>query len=365
MHKRFACLVFIIVIFVFSCAKSNEAANESHPPDQTHLKIKEVKVDGESNGLTYYALNDRPIVKFYFTTQIEQPTAANSIVFKKKDGKKIPFNISFERDDSTIGIQPKTSLFPTSQYTVTVLTDLKAHNGLFLEKSIGVTLITAIDSTNNFPRISDSALLTLIQKQTFNYFWDFGDPVSGMARERNTSGDVITTGGSGFGIMAILVGVHRNFVSRTEGLDRIQKIVGFLKDKCTRYHGAFAHWINGTTGETVPFSKNDDGADLVETSFLMEGLLAARQFFDQNNAQEKQLKKDINALWDGVEWNWFRGPSPPAGGEKEGALYWHWSPDKDWVMNLPIKGWDEALMTYVLAASSNTHAIEKKVYDNG
>ena len=128
-----------------------------------------------------------------------------------------------------------------------------------------------IDSTDKFPRISDEALLTLVQKQTFKYFWDFGHPVSGLARERNTSGDVVTSGGSGFGIMTIPVAIERGFITRAQGLQRLQKMVTFLKGNAQKFHGAFPHWLNGATGAVVPFSTKDDGADLVETSFLIQG----------------------------------------------------------------------------------------------
>ena len=169
---------------------------------------------------------------------------------------------------------------------------------------------------------------------------------------------VVTTGGSGFGIMAMLIGVERGFITRAEGLQRLQLIVDFLKNKADKFHGAFPHWLNGATGKTVAFSSNDNGADLVETSFLMQGLLTARQYFNGSSAEETQLRTDINDLWQNVEWDWFR-----KGGEN--VLYWHWSPTARWAMNMKIKGWNEALITYVLAASSPTHSIPKVVYDEG
>ncbi|MDQ6478623.1 glucoamylase family protein [Dyadobacter sp. LHD-138] len=215
-----------------------------------------------------------------------------------------------------------------------------------------------VDSTDKFPVVTDEALLTLVQKQTFKYFWDFAHPVSGLARERNTSGDVVTSGGSGFGIMTIPVAIERGFITRAEGLQRMQKITGFLKSNTQKFHGAFPHWINGSTGVVVPFSTKDDGADLVETSYLIQGLLTARQYFNGTDAAETALRNDINTIWHGVEWDWFRK-------NKENVLYWHWSPKYNWDMNLPIKGWNECLITYALAVSSPTHPIPKIVYDNG
>lgn len=245
-----------------------------------------------------------------------------------------------------------------SKYILTLTAGLQSNQKIVLPKINVINIITAIDSSDKFPRISDSALLTLIQKQTFRYFWDFGHPVSGMARERNTSGDVVTTGGTGFAVMSIIAAVNRNFISRADGLQRINTIVSFLKDKCTRYHGAFSHWINGATGATVPFSQKDNGADLVETSFLMEGLLCARQYFNSINSEETILRSNINILWNGVEWNWFRN-----GGQN--VLFWHWSPDFNFDINAQIKGWNEALVVYVLAASANKDSIPRIVYNDG
>jgi hypothetical protein len=159
--------------------------------------------------------------------------------------------------------------------------------------------------------------------------------------------------------MSILVGIERGFISKADGLDRIVKIISFLKNNCTRYHGAFSHWINGATGVTVPFSLKDNGADLVETSYLFQGLLCARQYFDGLDPTQSGLRLDINVLWSSGEWSWFRQP------DNKEVLYWHWSPDYQWDMNMPIRGYNEALITYVLAASSPGFSIPKSVYDNG
>jgi hypothetical protein len=201
-------------------------------------------------------------------------------------------------------------------------------------------------------------LLELVQRQTFKYFWDFAHPVSGLARERNTSGDLVTSGGSGFGMMAVIVGISRNFITRNEGLDRLQKMVTFLKTNADKFKGAFPHWLSGSTGKVIPFSQKDNGADLVETAFLMQGLLTARQYFNSSTTAETKLREDINSLWNAVEWNNFRK-------NNENVLYWHWSPDYSFEINQPVKGWNECLVAYVLAASSPTYPVTKSVYDEG
>ena len=205
---------------------------------------------------------------------------------------------------------------------------------------------------------SDEELLDMVQYYTFRYFWDFAHPVSGMARERsNGDGNIITTGGSGFGIMAIIAGAERGWITRAEALSRMSQIVSFLQFADT-YHGVFPHWMNGTNGNTVPFSQYDNGADLVETAFLIQGVLAARQYFDQNNPNENSVRNAITKIWEDVEWDWFRKNNGP-------VLYWHWSPNYGWQMNFPLRGFYEAQIVYLLAAASPTHPVPGSLYQSG
>jgi len=212
--------------------------------------------------------------------------------------------------------------------------------------------IQAIENT-----MTDAELMDMVQKYTFRYFWDEGHPVSGMARERNNSEDIVTTGGSGFGIMGILVGIENGYITRSEGANRIIKIISFLQ-YAEKFHGAFPHWMNGRTGKVVPFSQFDNGGDLVETAFLMQGLLAARQFFDVNNNTEKAIRQIITKLYEDVEWDWYSK-------NNSGVLYWHWSPNYAWQMNFPLRGYNEAMIVYLLAIASPTHSVPASYYHNG
>ncbi len=216
-----------------------------------------------------------------------------------------------------------------------------------------------------FEKISDDSLITLTQYRTFQYFWDGAEPFSGMACERihmdgvypENDKNIVTSGGTGFGVMAILVGIERGFITREQGYSRLQKIVDFLK-KADRFHGAWPHWLNGETGKVKPFSPKDNGADLVETAYLMQGLLAVKQYFITGNEMEQKLSSDIDKLWREVEWNWFT-----QGGKN--VIYWHWSPNYGWEMNFPVEGYNECLILYVLAASSPTHPVSPEAYHQG
>lgn len=213
------------------------------------------------------------------------------------------------------------------------------------------------------PTLSDTALLDLVQRRTLRYFCDFAHPASGMARERSNPDpnydylDTVTSGGTGFGIMALLAGAARGFLPRGDVLTRLSAIVAFL-GAMERYRGAFPHWISGATGRVIAFSEQDDGGDLVETSFLMAGLLCARQFFAGAAPDEARLRAAIDRLWHEVEWDWYQR-------DGQDRLFWHWSPRHGWAMNHAIAGWNECLITYVLAAASPTHAVPASVYHGG
>jgi hypothetical protein len=209
--------------------------------------------------------------------------------------------------------------------------------------------------------LPDDALIDAVQRQTFRYFWDGADAASGMALDRRTDGQKpdgkVAIGGTGFGVMALIVAVERGWVRRDAALERLRQILDTLS-RATGYHGAFAHFIDGTSGATIPMSPNDDAADLVETSFLVMGLLCVRQYFNEDTPAVRKLRSDIDTLWHAVDWTWFT-----RGGRD--VLYWHWSPNNGWAMNHEIRGWNECLITYLLAVASPTHAIDPQVYHRG
>jgi hypothetical protein len=226
------------------------------------------------------------------------------------------------------------------------------------------TSTTAFDPAARPKNLNDSALLDLVQKQTFRYFWDFAHPLSGMARERsntdlNYGPEVVTTGGTGFGIMSLIVATERGWVSRDTAAKFMLKMIKFLL-KANSYHGVFPHWLDGATGKTIPFSRKDDGADLVESSFLFQGLLCARQYFNRDNDVEKAFRARLSWMWPDTEWNWFTN-----GGQE--VLYWHWSPNNGWAMNFPVRGFNECLIMYILAASSpnEKYSVPSTVYHRG
>jgi len=265
-----------------------------------------------------------------------------------------PLNYSLSESNKKVTITNVSALNTLRKYYLNISGSLVSENDYVFD-GYSNYFYTSLDSTYKFPEITDDELLELIQKQTFKYFWDFGHPASGLARERNSSGDVVTTGGSGFGVMSIIVGIERGFITRSEGLTRLDTILNFL-ETADRFHGVWPHWINGSTGKVVPFSQKDNGGDLVESSFLVAGLLTFRQYLNSSVPQENALISKINSLWQSVDWDWYRNG--------ENVLHWHWSPNYNFEINFELRGYYEAMITYILAIASPTHSIQSNLYND-
>ena len=268
----------------------------------------------------------------------------------------IPMSINTSNNDKNVEVTFGQNFKGYTNYNFSISPDLKGTNG-YTFNGFNNSFFTALDSSLKFPLLSDEDLLTLVQQQTFKYFYDYAHPSSGMARERYGSGDIVTTGGSGFGVMAIIVGIERGFITRDQGIAHLFKIVNFL-ETADRFHGAWSHWINGSTGKVIPFGTKDNGGDLVETAFMIQGLLAARQYLDLSQPSENDLAVKITNLYNTVEWDWYT-----RGGQN--VLYWHWSPNYGWDMNFRLEGYNETLITYILAAASPTHTIAATAYHQG
>ncbi len=215
----------------------------------------------------------------------------------------------------------------------------------------------AVESTAEIRDFTDDELLDMVQRYTFRYFWEGAHQATGMILERsNGNGRTVASGATGMGLMALILGHEREYRPQEKIKERILMILDFL-DACDRYHGAWSHWYNAETFETQPFSEKDDGGDIVETSFVAAGLLALKNYFSGNDAQSVLIRERANHLWREIEWTWYQNG--------QNTLFWHWSPNYDFEMNMQMRGWNECLITYIMAASSPTYPISKEVYTNG
>jgi hypothetical protein len=360
--SNFRLSIFFLLALSFAQCSDDP---EDKSPDSKTFSIQRITVDDKVHPAPLTGVSVNPDIRLNFSEPIDHESAEANILMGNGSGI-LTLNFTFTNNDSTIIVTPAEALEPLTTYNLGVSPELLSSTDKTFGGNIFITVVTTYNPESKFPILADmdedddntNDLLSVIQHKTFKYFYDFAHPTSGMARERNSSGDMVTSGGSGFGIMSLIVGMERNFINQQQGIDHMNKIVTFLEG-ADRFHGAWSHWINGNNGTVMSFSPNDNGGDLVETAFLLEGLITFRQYLVTKSIPDTyDLVYRINVLWHGVEWDWYRR-------ENQNVLYWHWSPDKDWIMNHQISGWNEALMVYVLAASSPTHTIPKAVYTNG
>lgn len=205
---------------------------------------------------------------------------------------------------------------------------------------------------------SDDELLDLVEEYAFRYFWEGAHQATGMALERsNGNGRTAASGATGMGLMSMIAAHEREYRPREEIKDRILKILDFL-EKCDRHHGAWSHWYNADTYKTQPFSEFDDGGDIVETSYVVQGLIALKNYFSGSDEKSVLIREKADKLWKEVDWDWYR-----LGGQN--VLYWHWSPNYGFKMNMKVRGWNECLVTYIMAASSPAHPVPEEVYVQG
>lgn len=252
-------------------------------------------------------------------------------------------------------------------YRLTVYSDWVGKNGVAY--AYRVTTVAGDDESQPTEIVSaktramnDEELLESVQKGTFRYNWDFAHPVSGLTLEGlQHKPDTCTIGGTGFGLVNIMIGADRGWITREEAAEHLLKMIRFLDEKAERYKGVWSHWLNGRTGKTIAFSgKEDNGGDLVETAFLVEGMLTIAAYFDADNPVEQELRERIDRMWREVEWDWYqRTPD-------NRRVYWHWSPQYHWEKNAPVGGhFNECLITYILGMASPTHPLPKDAYDVG
>ena len=343
-----------LLIFLALAATLFSCTEQPGQEDAPRALVLSITVDGKAvaESGTLGGVSTNPEIVLSFTRDIKMDKL--SVASLSFSGPSLNASID-PQDKSKLVLAPSEALAPSTKYRFAISPGVSF--GVDLVEGFSFSFTTAYDSSDKFPVIPDDELFDKVQKQTFKYFWDYAHPTSGLARERLGSGDTVAAGGSGFGIMAVIVGVERGWITRAEGAARILKIANFLA-AAERFHGAWPHWINGETGKAIAFSTYDDGADLVETAFLIEGLLAARQYFSGSDATETSLRSKITELWESVEWTWFQR-------DGQNVLYWHWSANHDWRMNMRITGWNEAQIVYILAASSPAYPITKDVYEQG
>lgn len=346
----------LVLLLLVACSKKESPSPDPEPP--ATISLTSIKLNGVAMADQTYGTARKPVIELQFSGAVLPSTVAGAVQLSTSGGQSVAVTNTLQSGGASLLISPNAELNPLTNYKLVVSNALKSAAGGNFTSTVSKRFLTSIDSTDKFPAISEDSLLTLVQKKTFNYFWNQAASLNGMARERNSSGNTVTSGGSGFGFMATLVAAERGFITRSQALTSLTSAADFLLNKAGTVKGAFSHWLDGTTGAIIPFSQKDDGADIVETSYAVMGLITAREYFNGSSAAETSFRQKVNAIADRVEWDFFRR-------NNSNTLYWHYSNNYTWDMNMPIVGWNECLITYVMAASSTTHSIPAEVYTQG
>lgn len=361
MNIRLYILSILLLCSICCCKQHNLDIQKPIAIKINPLNISLIKLNDTIVNQSFVQLQINKVALILnFSEAIDRKSVVDACkIINIQNSKSLNINFQFSHHDSTLTFHLIDSLTYLTRYKLQIGTELKSISSEKLSSVYELEFRTGINDTDKFPRISDEALLDKVQSETFKYFWDYGHLTSGLARDKTNVTDLedCSIGGTGFGIMTIPIAISRGFINRRDGLNRINKIVDFLTNKADKFHGAFPHRINGSTGKVIEWSPGDDGADLVETSFLMMGLLTARQYFNLDNPEEKLLSDRIYSLYSNVDWNWFN--------KDQNGLYWLWSPSREWKHSFLIRGWNETMIVYILAAGSPTHSITKEVYEKG
>ena len=322
-------------------------------PDTTvsYLYLVDTKLNNKTITSSSERIEDNfATIELHFSEQIDKNSVSEAV-----NWSSISSSISYADNDTTLILQSNSSLPFLTQYFITVSTNLKSTSGVNLSSPVSLSISTGIDPSNKFAEISDDSLLDLIQSTTFNFFWNYSSETSGLVGDKSSaSKDYCSIGATGFGLMTVPPAIERGFITKEEGLIRLQKITTFLENKVSSFKGFFPHYVNGVTGAVIADGELD-GWDALETSFLMMGLLTNRQYFNGSSTEETNLRNSINTLYQNVEWTYFQN--------NQDVIYWSYNPTGEW--ENPIRGWNETLVTYILAASSTTHSINKAIYDKG
>ncbi|MEK8032277.1 glucoamylase family protein [Ideonella sp. DXS29W] len=201
--------------------------------------------------------------------------------------------------------------------------------------------------------LSDTGLLDDLEARTFRFFWDTAHPQTGLVPDRWPASPTMASVASvGFGLTAYIVGAERQFVTRAEAAERVQRTLDFLlhapqgdaQRGMAGYRGFFYHFLHMATGERF-----DDRVELstIDTALLMGGVLAVQSFFNGTGAVETRIRELAETLYTRVDWRWAQ--------VRGGHIVMGWVPGAGFGPFIDYHGYDEAMLLYLLALGSPTH----------
>lgn len=196
-----------------------------------------------------------------------------------------------------------------------------------------------------------------LARQTFDWFWDLGDAKTGLIPDRWPTPSFASIAAVGFALTIYPVGVSRGWISREQARARTLATLRFFD---TAPQGPEAKGRAGHKGFFYHFLSMEDGTRFgttelssVDTTLLLGGILFAAQWFDGNDTEEREIRTLAERIYGRVDWQWMLGNGPFV------SMGWH--PEKGFIPSQ----WDiynEAMLLYVLAFASPTHAIDPAIW---
>jgi hypothetical protein len=196
--------------------------------------------------------------------------------------------------------------------------------------------------------------LDAMQRHAFDYFLHHINPANGLVADRSQPGTPASIAAVGFALAAYPVGVERGWMTRTEAIERTLAVLRFFStsvqgaaNDVTGYKGLYYHFLDMTTGRRAGLCE----LSTVDSSFLLAGMLAAAVFFDQDSEDEQEIRGLADALYRRADWQWAcNGGATLTWKPESGFLPYRW------------KGYDEALLLYVLGLGSPTYPLPAESY---
>jgi hypothetical protein len=209
---------------------------------------------------------------------------------------------------------------------------------------------------------ADNAFLDSLQRDTFRYFWETTNPENGLVPDRAPTPSFASIAAVGFGLTSYLVGVERGYITRAQAADRTLKTLRFFaqapqSDKPTNvsgYKGFFYHFLDMKTGER--FKQVE--LSTIDTALLLGGILSSQTYFDKNTPVETEIRQLAEQIYSQVDWTWIQARNGPA---SRPFVSMGWHPEKGFIP-ADWKGYNEAMLLYVLALGSPTHPVGTDVW---
>jgi len=222
----------------------------------------------------------------------------------------------------------------------------------------GLALGGCVRLTGPNAELRNDAFLDTLEVRTFRWFWETTNARNGLTPDRWPTRSFSSVAAVGFALTAYGIGVERGYVTRTEAAQRTLTTLQFFWQApqgqqpagVTGYRGFFYHFLDMQTGhrfEQVELST-------IDSTLLLGGVLFCREYFDGSNETEVAIRAYADSLFRRVDWRWAM-PRPP-------LVSMGWHPERGFIEH-DWRGFNEAMLLYVLALGSPTHAIDVSAWD--